>query len=39
MDNLEGMVKFLEKYNLPRQNQEEIEDMNSNQSQVMKLKL
>ena len=28
MDNLEEMEKFLERYNLPRLNQEEIEDMN-----------
>ena len=28
MDNLEEMDKFLERYNLPRQNQEEIENMN-----------
>ena len=28
MDNLEGMDKFLERYNLPRLNQEEIENMN-----------
>ena len=28
MENLEEMDKFLEKYNLPRQNQEEIENMN-----------
>ena len=29
MDNLEEMDKFLEKHNLPRQNQEEIENINS----------
>ena len=28
MDNLEQMGKFLEMYNLPRLNQEEIENMN-----------
>ena len=28
MDNLEEMDKFLERYNLPRPNQEEIETMN-----------
>ena len=28
MDNLEEMVKFLEKYNFPKLNQEEIEDLN-----------
>ena len=28
MDNLEEMDKFLEKYNLPRLNQEEIENIN-----------
>ena len=28
MDNLEEMGKFLERYNLPRLNQEEIENMN-----------
>ena len=28
MDNLEEMDKFLKRYNLPRLNQEEIENMN-----------
>ena len=28
MDNLEGMDNFLEKHNLPRLNQEEIENLN-----------
>ena len=28
MDNLEEMDKFLERYNLPRQDQEETENMN-----------
>ena len=28
MDNLEEMDKFLERYNLPRLNQEEAENMN-----------
>ena len=38
MDNLVEMDKFLERHNLLRLNQEEIENMNR-QSQVMKLKL
>ena len=38
MDNLEEMDIFLERYNLPRLNQEEIE-IGTDQSQVMKLKL
>ena len=28
MDNVEGMDKFLEKYNFPKLNQEEIENLN-----------
>ena len=38
MDNLEVKDKFLERYNLPRLNQDEIENMNR-PSQVMKLEL
>ena len=38
MDNLEEMDTFLEKHNLLKLNQEEIENM-TDQSQVMKLKL
>ena len=38
MDNLEEMDKFLERYNLPRLNQEEWKIW-TDQSQVMKLKL
>ena len=37
-ENLEEMDKFLEKYNLPRLNQDEIEKTNG-PSQVLKLKL
>ena len=33
MDNLEEMDKFLEKHNLPRLNQGEIENMNTNHKQ------
>ena len=29
MDNLKGMEKFLERYNLPKLNQEEMENMNT----------
>ena len=38
IDNLEEMDRFLEKFYLPRLNQEEIEIMN-NQLQALKLKL
>ena len=38
MDNLEEMDKFLEKYNLPILNQEELENINRPITQVMKLK-
>ena len=38
LDKLEGMDKFVEKQNLPRLNQEEIENMNR-PSQALKLKL
>ena len=38
MDNLEEMDKFLERYNIPRLNQEEIENMNR-PTQVINLKL
>ena len=37
MDNLEEMDKFLEKYNFPKLNQEEIENLNDS-SQSWKLK-
>ena len=37
MDNLEEMERFLEKFNLPRLNQEEIEIMNN--PIALKLKL
>ena len=39
MDNLEKMDRFLEKLNLPRLNQEEIEIMNNSILQALKLKL
>ena len=38
MDNLEEMDRFLEKFNLPRMNQEQIEIMN-NSIIALKLKL
>ena len=38
MDNLEEMDKYLEKYNFPKLNQEEIEDL-TDPSQAWKLKL
>ena len=38
MDNLDEMDKFLEKYNFPKLNQEEIEDLN-NPSPARKSKL
>ena len=40
MDNLKEMDKFLEKYNFPKLNQEEIENLNrADPSQARKLKL
>ena len=39
MNNLEEMNKFLEMNTLPKLNQEEIENMRKDQSQVTKLKL
>ena len=39
MDNVEEMDKFLEKYNFPKLNQEEIENLNRPPSQAQKLKL
>jgi len=39
MDNLEERNRFLEKFNLPRLNQEEIEIMNKPIIQALKLKL
>ena len=39
MDNVEEMDKFLEKYNFPKLNQEEIENLNRPRSQAQKLKL
>ena len=38
MDNMEEIDRFLEKFNLPRLNQEEIEIMNT-QLQALKLQL
>ena len=38
MENLEEMDKFLEEHNLPRLNQEEIENI-KDQSQALKLRL
>ena len=38
MDSVEEMDKFLEKHNLPRLNQEEIENINR-QSQALKFRL
>ena len=39
MGNLEEISKFLGKYNLPRLNQEEIRNYETDQSQALKLKL
>ena len=39
MDNLEEMDRLLEKFNLPRLNQEEIEIMNNPVTQLQALKL
>ena len=39
MDNVEEMDKFLEKYNFPKLNQEEIENLHIDPSQPRKLKL
>lgn len=39
MDNPEEAGKFLERYNLYRLNQEEVEDTTSSSAQVLKLKL
>ena len=39
MDNLEEMHKFLEKYNLPKRNQEEIENLNWPITSTQKSKL
>ena len=39
MDNLEEMDQFVEKYNLPKLNQEETENLNRPPSQAQKLKL
>ena len=39
MDNFDEMDKFLEKYNFPKLNQEEIENLLTNPSQARKLKL